>query len=312
MKSSSRLLVCLLAVSSLAIPAAAECQTATQPDQPWTNSLGMKFVPVPGTAVRFSIWDTRVQDYQAFVTATGRAWKKPNFEQGPMHPAVNVSWDDAKAFCAWLTEKERRSGTLTSKQEYRLPTDLEWSTAVGINKETGSNPKERQENGTKTGVYPWGTQWPPPRGAGNYASSLNVDDFPKTSPVGSFAANRFGLYDMGGNVFQWCEDFYNGQSGQRMLRGASWWHGTESALLSSNRNNKGQDYCNKYHGFRCVLADGGVSAPQAQSSAASPPASAPGTDPQAEKLKTLKQAYEKGLMPKELYDKKVKDILDGI
>ena len=119
MKPLKNLLRGLLAVCSFiaAIPAVAE---PPQPGPQWTNSLGMKFVPVPGTAVLFSIWDTRVQDYQAFVTATERdGGKKPDFEQGPTHPVVMVSWDDAKAFCAWLTEKERSTGTLTPNQEYR-------------------------------------------------------------------------------------------------------------------------------------------------------------------------------------------------
>jgi len=55
-----------------ASPAVVAPLPAAQPGQQWTNSLGMKFVPVPGTSVQFSIWDTRVQDYEAFVTATGR------------------------------------------------------------------------------------------------------------------------------------------------------------------------------------------------------------------------------------------------
>ena len=75
-----------------------EKRQSLKPGNRWENGLGMKFVPVPGTRVRFCVWETRVRDYQAFVDATGQAWKKAEFEQGPTHPAVNVSWVDAQAF----------------------------------------------------------------------------------------------------------------------------------------------------------------------------------------------------------------------
>ncbi|MDP9162065.1 MAG: SUMF1/EgtB/PvdO family nonheme iron enzyme, partial [Acidobacteriota bacterium] len=170
-------------------------------DQEFENSLGMRFVPVPATNVLFSVWDTRVQDYEAFVRATGRDFESPPFPQGPTHPVANVNWDDAKAFCRWLTDKERHEGRLSAEQEYRLPTDSEWSAAVGLINEVGHTPLDK--SGKTENTYPWGTQWPPPKGAGNYGAGLQVDEFTFTSPVGSFAANKYGLYDLGGNVWQW-------------------------------------------------------------------------------------------------------------
>ena len=98
-------------------------------------------------------------------------WKKPSvleisISQANTHPVVNVSWEDANAFCAWLTKKELAEGKITASQRYRLPTDAEWSVAVGLGRETGSSPEEK-DAGVKD-VYPWGNQWPPPKAAGNY------------------------------------------------------------------------------------------------------------------------------------------------
>jgi hypothetical protein len=226
-------------------------------DQPWQNTLGMKFVPVAGTVVLFGVWDVRVKDYRAYANASSAvdgSWQNPGFAQGEDHPVVKVSWDDAKAFCAWLTQKERSEGKISENQSYRLPTDAEWSVAVGLNESSGGTTKDKDEK--TPGVYPWGTSWPPPSGAGNYGKSLGVDNYDYTSPVGSFQANRYGLYDMGGNVWQWCEDYYDGQSGARVLRGASWYDCDSGLLLSSSRLNgspvtRGNDY-----GFRCVLVGG--------------------------------------------------------
>lgn len=226
-------------------------------NSPWENSLWMQFEPVPGTEVLFSIWETRVQDYQAFVTATGKSWEKPLFQQGLTHPAVLVSWENAKAFCAWLTEKERREGRLEANQEYRLPTDAEWSVAAGLGRENGSTPAEKDEK-TKD-VYPWGRQWPPPAGVGNYSSSLKVDDYDYTSPVGSFPANQFGLYDMGGNVWEWCEDPYKVWEQPRVLRGGSWASQGHDNLQSSYRCSDNPDARDGLSGFRSVLVVGSSS-----------------------------------------------------
>jgi formylglycine-generating enzyme required for sulfatase activity len=229
--------------------------------QPFTNSLGMRFVSVPGTSVFFSVWDTRAQDYQAFAEATSRNWEKPSLAESLNHPAVRVSWLDAQAFCVWLTEKEQNEQKLKSNKRYRLPSDAEWSMAVGLIAESGATPEEKSLRNTNQ--YPWGQVWPPPYGAGNYDASLHADDFERTSPVGSFAANQFGLFDMGGNVWQWCEDEYSPGSGFRVLRGAAWdsyngWWKAQtplrSVLLSSSRNIREPASVATIIGFRVVLA----------------------------------------------------------
>ena len=134
----------------------------------------MKFVPVAGTEVAFCIWETRVKDYAAYAAANagvdGRLEKLwPGFKQEDTHPVVKVSWNDANAFCAWLTKKELAEGKIKAGQKYRLPTDAEWSVAVGLGKEKGNTPEAKSE-GIKD-VYPWGKEWPPPVGAGNYSEA---------------------------------------------------------------------------------------------------------------------------------------------
>ncbi len=222
----------------------------------WTNSLGMRFAPVPPTRVAFSIWETRVRDYEAFATATNAdaSWKDPGFEQTPDHPVVNVSWEDARAFCKWLTDKERAAGVIGPGMAYRLPTDEEWSTAVGLPAEQGRAPMEK--DGKIDDVFPWGAQWPPPQDAGNYAVD-GVDQFRRIAPVGSFAANKFGLHDLGGNVWEWCEDAWLGKSGARVLRGGSWGNRIRAHLLSSNRDRIAPGERSTFNGFRCVLVVAG-------------------------------------------------------
>jgi formylglycine-generating enzyme required for sulfatase activity len=260
-------------------------------DRPWTNSLGMKFVPVAGTQVLFSVWDTRVRDFEMFVRDTrydakggmwsigkdgdeqgGATWEKPGFSQGPNHPVVGVSWNDAQEFCKWLTKRERSAGDLPEDREYRLPTDEEWSAAVGLKNEVGNTPEERSR---KINLYPWDIpqkrdkSWPPPVGAGNYAGEeAKVGDWPtdwaviegyydgyaRTSPVGSFEPNFNGLHDMGGNVWQWCEDWYEAQMKNHVLRGASWRNAKPVELLASCRNFGNPAYRGGAIGFRCVVA----------------------------------------------------------
>jgi formylglycine-generating enzyme required for sulfatase activity len=228
----------------------------------WTNSLGMIFMPVPESEALFCIWKTRVQDYQALVDGAGHAWIKPKFEQGSTDPAVNIKWDDAKEFCAWLTRKERDAGVINSNQFYRLPNDDEWSLAVGLGHEVGDSPKDK--DGQTPGIFPWGTEWPPPRGTGNFDPKLNVDDFRYTSPVGSFPSNAYGLFDLAGNAREWCEDHYEPDSQRRVVRGSSWFDTPQVTLLSSRRaltpKERG-DTRYDYFGFRCVLVVGDGRAP---------------------------------------------------
>lgn len=216
----------------------AKVRAATQ-KKPFINSLGMEFVPLPGTSVLFCRWETRVKDYAAFAAATKHEVVKPDFAQTNDHPVVNVSWVDAMEFCKWLSEKEGI--------EYRLPTDAEWSMAVELPQESGATPKTKEQ--AFAVVFPWGTEWPPPKGAGNFTGEGDArsndlkeyviagynDGFKHTSPVGSFTANRFGIHDLAGNVSEWCEDWEDGGQTSRVLRGGTFDDHANFNLMSSRR-----------------------------------------------------------------------------
>jgi serine/threonine protein kinase len=247
----------------------------------WTNSLGMVFSLVSPAQVYFSIWMTRVQDFEVFVKdrkydATGGmvsidasgsqrmrgvTWQNPGFDQSPLHPVCGVSWVDATNFCRWLTDSEIASSRLARGQYYRLPTDWEWSVAAGLTEPRGASPnslhmKERSK-------YPWGGAWPPPKGSANIADESSGlggrvrgynDSFARTSPVGSFQPNQAGLFDMSGNVLEWCDDWLEPGVQKKVLRGASWFSDTQRDLLSSFRHPEHKDTRDGRIGFRVVIA----------------------------------------------------------
>jgi len=271
---------------------------------PFRNSLGMAFVPAGTPGVFFSAWETRAKDFEAFVEESGHdaisenahgepaytlesraewkqaggSWRDPRFpaKQSGEHPVVCVSYLDAEAFCAWLTKKERASGKISATASYRLPSDSEWSRACG-----GSE-------------YPWGETYPPKSADGNYLGAEGMvgalagrstelsqagfrDGAARTSAVGMFKENRFGLYDMGGNVYEWCNTWYTAdlndeetkkelsflkddQGGMtyRVLRGASWNADGRVCLRSSYRFYGPPAYRRASYGFRCVLVVAGA------------------------------------------------------
>lgn len=257
----------------------------------FTNSLGLRFVPIPKlTNVMFCTWLTRVRDFRLFVndrTNNGGyeytngttpwivtsndlthvtfayGWKNPGFAQSDDCPVVCVNWYDARKFCAWLTRRERASGKISADQQYRLPTDAEWSIAAGLEGERAGMPADKSMQ--IKDLYAWGTNWPPPPGAGNFGGEeaknrdwyppMPViagynDGYPRTSPVDSFPPNRYGLYDMAGNAGEWCEDSYSGVAHVRVWRGGTWncvWPGN---LWLSTRGFDVVDTRNSVVGFR--------------------------------------------------------------
>jgi formylglycine-generating enzyme required for sulfatase activity len=154
-------------------------------------------------------------------------------------PAINVSWDDAQTYVAWISRITGMKYRLLSEAEYEYAARAGTQTAYPWGDDIGTN------NADCDGC---GSQW----------------DGRQTAPVGSFAANRFGLYDMVGNVWEWVEDCYHdsyngaptdglawtaGDCSSRVVRGGSW-VGKPGVLRSANRFGLATDYQSTLLGFR--------------------------------------------------------------
>ena len=165
---------------------------------------------------------------ETFANDPKYTWKNPGFTQTDEHPVVNVSWNDAQKFCAWLSRKEGKS--------YRLPTEAEWEYACKAGTNTLWSNGDDPEATARVGNVADGT-------LKAKLSSWNTisarDGYVFTAPVGKFSGNPFGLFDMHGNVNEWCEDVYDSKlygqrsgtttdprqtsgSEYRVLRGGSW------------------------------------------------------------------------------------------
>jgi formylglycine-generating enzyme required for sulfatase activity len=178
------------------------------------------------------------------------------------HPVVQISWQQAALFCNWLSAREalppayvQKGGRLVAAEPigtgYRLPTEAEWEFCARF-------------AGKPAGIkYPWGNQFPPVEPSGNYGDASakkllavvieNYDDgFPGSAPAAKFKANSLGLFDMGGNVSEWCHDFYTIytynssrtevdpagplEGNHHSIRGASWKHASMSKLRLAYRD----------------------------------------------------------------------------
>ena len=175
------------------------------------------------------------------------SWEAPGFSQDDAHPVVCVSWDDAAAFCRWLSEKTGLNVT--------LPTEAQWEYACRAGTTTPFSFGETL-NGDKAncdGNCPYGTDEKGPR-------------IWKTTSVRTYAPNAWGLYDMHGNVWEWCESRYydypdkaevdpTGPEGDSfyVTRGGSWFNMAISCR-SAFRVSSSQSYRYSDSGFRPVAS----------------------------------------------------------
>jgi formylglycine-generating enzyme required for sulfatase activity len=183
-------------------------------------------------------------------------WQNPGFEQTDDHPVVNVSWNDAVAFATWLSRKEGNT--------YRLPTEAEWEYACRAGTKTHYSCGDDPEGLAAVGNIADGTskaKYPDRAWAIGIAAR---DGYIHTAPVGRFQPNQFGLYDMHGNVWEWCSDGYaadyywqspgddpQGAAGAapRVHRGGSWSSNTRDCR-SAYRDKIAPGYRSSGVGFR--------------------------------------------------------------
>lgn len=189
-------------------------------------------------------------DLNEWLDTPGKGWRDPGFAQAGSHPVCCVNWRDAKAYVAWLN---RKLGSEDRAETYRLPSEAEWEYACRAGTETSFS------FGTTISM----TQ-------ANYGNFLHASDSKgewrqKTTPVGSFPANPFGLHDMHGNVREWCEDMWHanyvgapsdgsvwiggGGSSFPILRGGAWRSDPDS-LRSAHRAHNESTLRSNGIGFR--------------------------------------------------------------
>lgn len=186
----------------------------------------------------------------------------PAFDE---YPVVGITWTAAQEFCKWRTDHMNTWRTdpeqgLAANPNYRLPSEAEWEYA--------------SRGGRDMAKYPWGgpylrngkgcalANFKP--GRGNYYD----DGFQYTSPVGAYFANDYGLYDMAGNVAEWCEDafhpasfpivwdlnptYFDKNERRKVIRGGSW-KDVAFYVETGTRNYEYQDTSRSFIGFRCVM-----------------------------------------------------------
>lgn len=163
-------------------------------------------------------------------------------------PAVFVSWNDAKEFCNWLNINY--SKTIPEGWLFRLPTSDEWMHAAAC----GTQRK-----------YPWGGGWPPLYGNYSDLSAKNTfsdwqgiasydDGFPATAPVTQSGTNEWGICGLGGNVWEWCEDWYGKDKQYKVRHGGGWDFDIKASLSIDYRGFDKPDMRYDTVGFRVVIA----------------------------------------------------------
>lgn len=223
--------------------------------------------------VGMAVYEVSVVEFREFAQASGYTapgcasydgtwqqqddlnWQRPGYAQMASHPVTCISWRDANAYTEWLSRR--------TKQNYRLPTASEWEYAARAG--TQSPRPWTDEDGKACAAANVADQTTVRRYPGWKVQSC-TDSFVYTAPIGSFAANAFGLHDMLGNVFEWVQDCWHDSYSraptdgsawleegcvQRELRGGSWFT-SPSYVRTAYRNRFEETYRSNSVGFRVV------------------------------------------------------------
>ena len=199
--------------------------------------LYLETVAVPGADYRVARCETTQAQYEEI------SGENPSQFRAPQAPVENVSWEDAEAFCARLTARERKAGRLPPDWVYELPTDEQWDLCAA------------------------GTAG---KGAGTSIEQARAHP----EPVGGGQPNPLGLYDVVGNVWEWCLDWYDNRirrkdanpdlpyvptdaeaaaRGPEVLRGGAWDTGPADGFKLGSRLRYAPSMANRRTGFRCVV-----------------------------------------------------------
>ena len=188
-----------------------------------------------------------------WVRVAGSSWNNPGFKQTGAHPVVGVSWNDAMAFCAWLTERERAAGRLAANLRYTLPTEAQWEYACRAGYDGPFLPDVKNMNNELWFRF------------GDGIGGILAE--PNTQLTGTRRANAWGLHDVHGNVFEWCRDWYDpaaivdavdpvgpATGTQRVTRGGAW-SSYGASIRSAFRGRDGPGNRGTNLGFRVCLSD---------------------------------------------------------
>lgn len=208
------------------------------------DSVALPLHQVTVKGFRMAKTETTVAQWRAFCNATGRQMPNaPNWGWIDNHPIVNISWDDAAAYCKWLSD--------TTGKTYRLPTEAEWEYAARGGKKS------------KGFIYAGGQSM---YSTGWYEENSNAG----TQPVAQKRPNELGLFDMSGNVWEWCQDWYGPYTPEaqtnpqgatenqyfKLLRGGSWNYVMAGCRVAHRNYFSPESRLNDY-GFRVLMEDDG-------------------------------------------------------